>query len=149
MLSRFAPNDIVRLYLIAHGEQWRKKGKREWDKYTFGIYGCWVMGDDGTLDYIPEEKNTKELLVRKNVTLLANGYLSAVQNGETLPQILAKGRHVLRKDKSKWNEQQQQRAQVFLRIRKKNANNAFHNALFAHRTYIEMKKLSYVAEIHT
>ena len=119
MLSRFAPNDIVRLYLIAHGEQWRKKGKREWDKYTFGIYGCWVMGDDGTLDYIPEEKYTEELLVRKNVTLLANGYLSAVQYGETLPQILAKGRHVLRKDKSKWNEQQQQRAQVFLRIRKK------------------------------
>ena len=33
-------------------------------------------------------------------------------NGETLPQILAKGRHVLRKHKSKWNEQQQQRAQV-------------------------------------
>lgn len=32
---------------------------------------------------------------------------------------------------------------------KKNANNAFHNALFAHRTYIEMKKLSYIAEIHT
>lgn len=31
----------------------------------------------------------------------------------------------------------------------KNANNAFHNALFAHRTYIEMKKLSYIAEIHT
>ena len=21
------------------GEQWRKEGKREWDKYTFGIYG--------------------------------------------------------------------------------------------------------------
>lgn len=33
-------------------------------------------------------------------------------NGETLPQILAKGRHILRKHKSKWNEQQQQRAQV-------------------------------------
>ena len=33
-------------------------------------------------------------------------------NGETLPQILAKGRHILRKHKSKWNEQQRQRSQV-------------------------------------
>ena len=43
------------------GEQWRKEGKREWDKYTFGIYGCWVMDDDGNLDYIPEEEYTEEL----------------------------------------------------------------------------------------
>ncbi len=44
------------------GEQWRKEGKREWDKYTFGIYGCWVMDDDGNLDYIPEEEYTEELM---------------------------------------------------------------------------------------
>ena len=43
------------------GEQWRKEGKREWDKYTFGIYGCWVMDDDGNLDYISEEEYTEEL----------------------------------------------------------------------------------------
>ena len=43
------------------GEQWRKEGKREWDKYTFGIYGCWVMDDDGNLDYVPEEEYTEEL----------------------------------------------------------------------------------------
>ena len=43
------------------GEQWRREGKREWDKYTFGIYGCWVMDDDGNLDYVPEEEYTEEL----------------------------------------------------------------------------------------
>lgn len=43
------------------GELWRKDGKREWDKYTFGIYGCWVMDDDGNLDYVPEEEYTEEL----------------------------------------------------------------------------------------
>ena len=35
--------------------------KREWDKYTFGCYGCWVMDDDGNLDYVPEEEYTEEL----------------------------------------------------------------------------------------
>ncbi len=38
-----------------------RRGKREWDKYTFGIYGCWVMDDDGNLDYVPEEEYTEEL----------------------------------------------------------------------------------------
>ena len=31
------------------------------DKYTFGVYGCWVMDDDGNLDYVPEEEYTEEL----------------------------------------------------------------------------------------
>ena len=48
-------------YANGDGEQWRKEGKREWDKYTFGIYGCWVMDDDGNLDYVPEEEYTEEL----------------------------------------------------------------------------------------
>lgn len=44
------------------GEEGVKKNtKREWDKYTFGCYGCWVMGDDGNLDYVPEEEYTEEL----------------------------------------------------------------------------------------
>ena len=28
---------------------------------TFGIYGCWVMGEDGNLDYVKEEDYTDEL----------------------------------------------------------------------------------------
>ena len=43
------------------GQKWKEHDKREWDKYTFGCYGCWVMDDDGNLDYVPEEEYTEEL----------------------------------------------------------------------------------------
>ena len=42
-------------------QKWREQGKREWDKYTFGVYGCWVTNADGNLDYVPEEQYTEEL----------------------------------------------------------------------------------------
>lgn len=35
-----------------------------------------------------------------------------MKNGETLPQVLARGKHILLKNHSKWNEQQKQRAFV-------------------------------------
>ncbi|MDY4852781.1 MAG: DUF4099 domain-containing protein [Prevotella sp.] len=40
---------------------WRREGKREWDKYSFGIFGCWKMDEAGNLDYIPEESYTEEM----------------------------------------------------------------------------------------
>ena len=43
------------------GQKWKERDKREWDKYTFGCYGCWVMDNDGNLDYVPEEEYTEEL----------------------------------------------------------------------------------------
>ena len=42
-------------------QRWMEHTKREWDKYTFGCYGCWIMDDDGNLDYVPEEQYTEEL----------------------------------------------------------------------------------------
>lgn len=42
-------------------KKWNEQTKREWDKYTFGCYGCWIMDDDGNLDYVPEEQYTEEL----------------------------------------------------------------------------------------
>ncbi len=42
-------------------KKWSEHTKREWDKYTFGCYGCWVMDDDGYLDYVPEEQYTEKL----------------------------------------------------------------------------------------
>ena len=42
-------------------QKWNEHPKREWDRYTFGCYGCWVMDDDGNLDYVPEEEYTEEL----------------------------------------------------------------------------------------
>lgn len=42
-------------------QKWKENTKREWDKYTFGCYGCWVMDDNGNLDYVPEEEYSEEL----------------------------------------------------------------------------------------
>lgn len=27
-------------------QQWKERGKRDWDKFTFGCYGCWVTDDE-------------------------------------------------------------------------------------------------------
>lgn len=32
------------------------------ERYNFGICGCWVKGDDGTLDYVHESDYTEEIL---------------------------------------------------------------------------------------
>lgn len=55
-------NDSAALRLENGDEKfWRAYGKREWDKYTFGAFGCWVMDDAGNLDYISEDNYTDEL----------------------------------------------------------------------------------------
>ena len=42
-------------------KMWSEQRTRDWDKFTFGIYGCWVMGEDGNIDYVKEEDYTDEL----------------------------------------------------------------------------------------
>ena len=42
-------------------KKWSEQTKKEWDKYTFGVYGCWVMDDEGNLNYVSEEEYTEEL----------------------------------------------------------------------------------------
>lgn len=42
-------------------QKWQEQGKRDWDKFTFGCYGCWVMDDDGNLGYVSEDDYTDEL----------------------------------------------------------------------------------------
>ena len=49
---RFTPGDE---------QMWSEQRKRDWDKYTFGVYGCWVMGDDGNLSYVNEDDYTDEM----------------------------------------------------------------------------------------
>lgn len=48
---------------VSPGEakMWSEQRTRDWDKFTFGIYGCWVMGEDGNLDYVKEEDYIDEL----------------------------------------------------------------------------------------
>lgn len=48
-------------FCAGNEQQWREQTKREWGKYTFGCYGCWVMDDDGNLDYVHEDDYTEEL----------------------------------------------------------------------------------------
>lgn len=42
-------------------EKWNSENKREWAKYTFGAFGCWVMSDDGDLNYVNEDDYTEEI----------------------------------------------------------------------------------------
>jgi hypothetical protein len=39
-----------------------------------------------------------------------------MENGETMPQIMARSRHIILKHKSKWNEQQKRRAKILFRL---------------------------------
>lgn len=41
--------------------KWREQNKRIGEKYTFGCYGCWIMDNEGNLDYVREEDFTEEL----------------------------------------------------------------------------------------
>lgn len=41
--------------------QWEKTSKKEWEKYSFGCFGCWVTDDEGNHDYVPEEEYSEEL----------------------------------------------------------------------------------------
>lgn len=42
-------------------ENWLRKERRDYDKYNFGLNGCWAMNDEGGFEYIPEEEYTDEL----------------------------------------------------------------------------------------
>ena len=41
--------------------EWKNESKKEWGKYTFGCYGCWITDSDGNHDYVSEEDYTEEL----------------------------------------------------------------------------------------
>jgi hypothetical protein len=32
-----------------------------WDKYNFGVFGCWTCDDNGNVDYIKEENYSEEM----------------------------------------------------------------------------------------
>lgn len=38
-------------------QQWRSQPKKEWEKYNFGIYGCWTMDENGKIWTILQRKN--------------------------------------------------------------------------------------------
>lgn len=42
-------------------QKWLMNPKHDWDKYNFGLYGCWTMDDNGNLDYVSEDDYTEEM----------------------------------------------------------------------------------------
>ncbi len=42
-------------------QKWKEAAKREWDKFTFGVYGCWIADDNGDMSYVPEDDYNEEL----------------------------------------------------------------------------------------
>lgn len=42
-------------------QRWRQQSRREWGKHNFGCFGCWMMDEEGNLDYIREEDYTEEM----------------------------------------------------------------------------------------
>ena len=50
--------------------EWKDRRKQICEKYNFGCFGCWVMDEEGNLDYVHEEEYTEELWeeMKKNGT---------------------------------------------------------------------------------
>ena len=57
----YMPNAQRKSFAAGNDMVWKREGKREWDKYCFGIFGCWAMDEAGNLDYVPEESYTEEM----------------------------------------------------------------------------------------
>ena len=55
-------NSKTGIRFAAGDEQtWKREAKREWAKYNFGAFGCWMADDNGDLNYVHEEDYTEEL----------------------------------------------------------------------------------------
>lgn len=55
-------NSPTGLRLEKGGEKrWKEGGVRQWNKYSVGVFGCWMMDDNGELSYIEEEEYTEEV----------------------------------------------------------------------------------------
>lgn len=52
-------------------QAWQKErdGIFAFDKYNFGIYGCWTRDDKGMLSYVPEDEYTEEMCVEQDAIL--------------------------------------------------------------------------------
>lgn len=49
--------------LVCEGDsvQWQRTSKKEWEKYNFGCFGCWVADETGNFDYVHEDDYTEEM----------------------------------------------------------------------------------------
>ena len=42
-------------------KKWKEEMFKTFDKYNFGLNGCWVTDETGNLDYVPEDNYTQEM----------------------------------------------------------------------------------------
>ena len=56
-------NDVMGIRLARGGaEEWREEAKAErLPRYNFGIYGCWMADETGTMKYVSEDDYTEEM----------------------------------------------------------------------------------------
>lgn len=47
---------------MGDSNDWKEVETREYDKYMFGLNGCWVEQEDGSLDYVDEADFTDDIL---------------------------------------------------------------------------------------
>ena len=61
------------LFLSGDSIAWREDAKVDsLPRYNFGLFGCWVCGDDNTLNYISEDDYTEEILDEQKRTQSMN-----------------------------------------------------------------------------
>ena len=48
-------------FCVGDTQRWQQQENRQWEKYNFGLYGCWKTDDDGNLSYTPEEDYDEEM----------------------------------------------------------------------------------------
>lgn len=50
-------------------KKWREEQIRSMEKFNFGLYGAWVVDDEGNLNYVAEEDYTEEMLAEQKKKL--------------------------------------------------------------------------------
>lgn len=48
-------------FCMGDTQKWQQQENRQWEKYNFGLYGCWQADDDGNLSYTSEDDYDEEL----------------------------------------------------------------------------------------
>ena len=48
-------------FSVGDTQKWQQQESHQWEKYNFGLYGCWKADDEGNLSYTPEEDYDEEM----------------------------------------------------------------------------------------
>ena len=48
-------------FCLGDAQKWKQQENTVWEKYNFGLYGCWQADADGNLSYTPEDEYDEEM----------------------------------------------------------------------------------------